>query len=196
MPVAPFSPTATITTEASISVISVIPDTGLVPTMAIALAATVVNRNAMPATSRMATMLCNTFPCITSKKKNSKISRMVKMDPKAIIFMERSFCVRMTFASTFLPPISLAASPTALFIMPHERTIPITPAMAIPPIPILLAYSLNITSGDISLMVCVKAGFHAFSTWSPNNRAIPGTITSHTTNEPAQMIAAYFKPTI
>ena len=30
------------------------------------------------------------------------------------------------------PPISLAASPTALFIMPHERTIPITPAMAIP----------------------------------------------------------------
>ena len=59
-----------------------------------------------------------TFPCITSKKKNSKISRMVKMDPKAIIFMERSFCVRMTFASTFLPPISLAASPTALFIMP------------------------------------------------------------------------------
>lgn len=64
-----FSPTATITTEASISVISVIPDTGLVPTMAIALAATVVNRNAMPATSRMATMLCNTFPCITSKRR-------------------------------------------------------------------------------------------------------------------------------
>ena len=26
---------------------------------------------------------------------------------------------------------------------------------------------LNITSGDISLMVCVKAGFHAFSTWLP-----------------------------
>ena len=35
MPEGPFSPTATITTEARISVISVIPDTGLVPTMAI-----------------------------------------------------------------------------------------------------------------------------------------------------------------
>ena len=38
----------------------------LVPTMAIALAATVVNRNAMPATSRMATMLCNTCLLYTS----------------------------------------------------------------------------------------------------------------------------------
>ena len=39
MPEGPFSPTATITTEAKISVINVIPETGLVPTIAMALAA-------------------------------------------------------------------------------------------------------------------------------------------------------------
>ena len=44
IPPEPFKPTATITTEARIKVISVIPLTGLLPTMAMALAATVVNR--------------------------------------------------------------------------------------------------------------------------------------------------------
>ena len=67
MPEGPFSPTATITTDARISVISVMPDTGLVPTMAMALAATVVNRNEIPATSKMATSVCTRLPCITSK---------------------------------------------------------------------------------------------------------------------------------
>ena len=67
MPVAPFSPTATITTDARIRVISVMPDTGLVPTMAMALAATVVNRNEMPATRMMPTTVCSKLPCITSK---------------------------------------------------------------------------------------------------------------------------------
>ena len=67
MPEGPFSPTATITTEARISVINVIPDTGLVPTMAIALAATVVNRKEMPATSTIATKVCTMFPCMISK---------------------------------------------------------------------------------------------------------------------------------
>ena len=47
MPEGPFSPTATITTEARISVINVIPDTGLVPTMAIALAANGVKKKGM-----------------------------------------------------------------------------------------------------------------------------------------------------
>ena len=55
IPEGPFRPTATITTEAKISVINVIPDTGLVPTIAIALAATVVNRKEMPATKIIAT---------------------------------------------------------------------------------------------------------------------------------------------
>ena len=67
MPEGPFSPTATITTEARISVINVIPDTGLVPTMAIALAATVVNRKEMPATSAIATSVWTIFPCMISK---------------------------------------------------------------------------------------------------------------------------------
>ena len=67
IPLGPFRPTATMTTEASISVISVMPDTGLVPTIAMALAATVVKRKAIPATSRMATTVCIRLPCITSK---------------------------------------------------------------------------------------------------------------------------------
>ena len=67
IPPGPFRPTATITTDARISVISVMPDTGLVPTMAMALAATVVKRNEMPATSRIATTVCIRLPCITSK---------------------------------------------------------------------------------------------------------------------------------
>ena len=67
MPEGPFRPTATITTEARISVINVIPDTGLVPTIAIALAATVVNRKEMPATRTIATNVCSRLPCITSK---------------------------------------------------------------------------------------------------------------------------------
>ena len=67
MPEGPFSPTATITTEAKISVINVIPETGLVPTIAMALAATVVNRKEIPATRTMATNVCNRFPCMTSR---------------------------------------------------------------------------------------------------------------------------------
>ena len=55
MPLVPLRPTPTITTEARMSVISVIPLTGLEPTMAMALAATVVNRKAMTATSTIAT---------------------------------------------------------------------------------------------------------------------------------------------
>ena len=70
------------------------------------------------------------------------------------------------------------------------------PAIAIPPIPILLAYSLNIISGDISLTAIVMFGFHVLRTWSPNTRANPGTMTNHTTREPAHMMAAYFRPTI
>ena len=67
IPVAPLRPTATIITDARISVISVIPDTGFVPTMAMAFAATVVKRNDITATSRIATTVCRMLPCITSK---------------------------------------------------------------------------------------------------------------------------------
>ena len=42
----------------------------------------------------------------------------------------------------------------------------------------------------------VISGFHAFSTLSPQIADIPGMIIHQTTNEPAQMIEAYFNPTI
>ena len=62
------------------------------------------------------------------------------MEPMAIIFIEMSRCVRFTLASTLdLPPISLAASPTALLMMPQDLIMPMIPAMAMPPIPMLLA---------------------------------------------------------
>ena len=53
--------------EASIRVISVMPETGFVPTMAMALAATVVKRKAMMKTIRRATMVKSSEPCMTSR---------------------------------------------------------------------------------------------------------------------------------
>ena len=40
------------------------------------------------------------------------------------------------------------------------------------------------------------SGFHAFSTLSPQIADIPGMIIHHTASEPAQMMEAYFNPTI
>ncbi len=69
----------------------------------------------------------------------------------ATIFIDMSLCVRIVSCSS--SPFSLlnsfAASPTADLMTPKDLTIPITPAVAIPPIPICLAYSLNISSADI-----------------------------------------------
>ena len=58
MPEVPLIPTPTNMAEATISVISVMPDTGFVPTMAMALAATVVNRKAITVTTTQATSAC------------------------------------------------------------------------------------------------------------------------------------------
>ena len=58
MPSLPLRPTLTSTNELRISVMRVIPDTGFEPTMAIALAATVVNRNEMIKTITRATTDC------------------------------------------------------------------------------------------------------------------------------------------
>lgn len=55
MPASPFSPILDRISEQRISVINVMPETGFVPTMAMALAATVVNRKDMTATMAMAT---------------------------------------------------------------------------------------------------------------------------------------------
>lgn len=58
MPLDPLMPIATNMPEATMRVIRVMPLTGLVPTMAMALAATVVNRNAMTVTTAHATSAC------------------------------------------------------------------------------------------------------------------------------------------
>ena len=140
MPPGPFRPTVTITTEAKMSVIRVIPETGFEPTMAMALAATVVKRKAMAATSRMAIMAKRRLPSITPNQKKRKVTRMVTSEPIAIILKEMSRWVRFTFSSTSLLPFSsLAARPTALLIMPQLLMMPMIPAMAIPPIPMLRA---------------------------------------------------------
>ena len=136
MPPGPFRPTATITTEAKMSVIRVIPETGFEPTIAMALAATVVKRKAMAATSRMAIMAKRRLPSITPNQKKRKVTRMVTSEPIAIILKEMSRWVRFTFSSTSLLPFSsLAARPTALLMMPQLLMMPMIPAMAIPPIP-------------------------------------------------------------
>ena len=54
IPALPVSPAATRITEARIRVISVMPETGFVPTVAIACAETVVNRNEITSTIRSA----------------------------------------------------------------------------------------------------------------------------------------------
>ena len=61
IPLVPLRPTATKITEATIKVINVIPDTGLDPTIAIAFAATVVNKNAIITTTTKATKACTKF---------------------------------------------------------------------------------------------------------------------------------------
>ena len=119
---------------------SVIPDTGLEPTMAMALAATVVKRKAMIATSRMPTTAKSRLPSITPNQKKRKVAMSVTIEPMAIILNDMSRCVRCVSPAAFeLPFISLAASETALLMMPHDLMIPMIPAIAIPPIPILLA---------------------------------------------------------
>ena len=139
MPSVPLRPTATITTEARMSVMSVIPDTGLLPTMAIALAATVVKRKAITATSSMPATAKSRLPSITPAQKNTKVINIVAIAPTAIILKGMSRCVRATCLPAFLPPrISRAARLTAFFMMPHELMMPMMPAMAMPPMPMYL----------------------------------------------------------
>ena len=114
MPVVPLRPTLTSTSDERISVISVMPETGFVPTMAMALAATVVKRNAMTKTIRMAVTDC-AQPSKSPKWKKTKIETSVAIRIVRMRFIERSRCVRSTAASPppLLPPNSETASPTA-----------------------------------------------------------------------------------
>ena len=72
MPELPFRPTATSTSAVIIRVMMVIPLTGLLPTMAMALAATVVKRKAITATITRATRACQTFSTTPPKAKKAK----------------------------------------------------------------------------------------------------------------------------
>ena len=67
-------------------------------TIAMALAATVVKRKAMAATSRMAIMAKRRLPSITPNQKKRKVTRMVTSEPIAIILKEMSRWVRFTFS--------------------------------------------------------------------------------------------------
>ena len=64
---------------------------------------------------------------------------MVSSEPMPMIFIERSFCVRCVSSSC--PPFwnTLPISPNALLITPRLFTTPMMPAMAMPPMPMLLA---------------------------------------------------------
>ena len=115
---------------------SVIPLTGLEPTMAMALAATVVKRKAMTVTSRMPTTAKSRLS-ITPNQKKRKVMMMVAIEPMAMMRKAMSRWVRIWSFDAEEPPfISLPANETALLMMPHDLMMPMTPAMAMPPIPI------------------------------------------------------------
>ena len=63
-------------------------------------------------------------------------------------FIDMSSCQRFVFPAAEAPLSSRAASPTASPIMPRDFTMPMIPAMAIPPMPIIRAYSLKISWGQ------------------------------------------------
>ncbi len=138
MPLVPLSPMATKMAEAMISVISVMPDTGLEPTMAMAFAATVVNRKAIRVTTTHATSACQKV-WITPNQKNSSTANRARAMKNTTFFIDRSICQRTCLPVAAAPLNSRPASDTALTMMFHDLMMPITPAMAIPPMPIIRA---------------------------------------------------------
>ena len=93
IPPTPFSPTATITTEARMSVISVMPLTGFEPTMAMALAATVVKRKAMTMVSTMATSANTMLPSMTPNQKNRNVQMIAVTAAMLMNLNDRSLSV-------------------------------------------------------------------------------------------------------
>ena len=156
IPALPLRPTATRINAAIINVINVIPLTGLVPTMAVALAATVVKRNAIMPTMRRPMMACQILLTTPPKAKNANTTRSAITTPKTTVFIGMSSSVRSdaVFSAPGFFVNSLAASLTADLMTPNDFIMPMMPAVAMPPMPICLAYSLKIWSADISPMVC------------------------------------------
>ena len=191
MPPVPFSPTATMMTEARMSVMSVMPLTGLLPTMAMALAATVVKRKVMMKVMRMATELNSRLPPITPKWKKRKVMTRVSRMLTMTVFMGKSRCVRSS-ASSCLPP-TFCVSEKAPMMTLRLFHIPIIPAMAMPPMPMLLAY-LKSCSGEAAAADRTEEPVPTLR--SGKRKAMPGTMTHHTSIEPQQMMKAYFSPTM
>ena len=93
MPDEPLSPMPTKMAEAMMRVIRVMPDTGFEPTIAIALAATVVNRNAMSVTTSHATNACQNVLMTPIQKNNSTAIKAMETK-NTICFIEISLCQR------------------------------------------------------------------------------------------------------
>ena len=138
IPALPLRPTATSTNAVIISVIIVIPLTGLVPTIAIALAATVVKRKEMTVTISRPIIACQILFTTPPRAKKAKTAIRVNAMPNTTVFIGRSSWVRSTWTFAVPSPLrrnSPAASPTALLMTPALLMMPMTPAVAMPPIP-------------------------------------------------------------
>ncbi len=141
MPALPLRPTATRINDAIIRVISVMPLTGLEPTMAMALAATVVNRKLTTVTTSRPISACQMLFTTPPNAKNAKMHRRAMTTPKTMVFMGRSSSVRSVFPSP-VPGLrlnSVTARPAALLMTPKLFTIPMIPAVAMPPMPMCRA---------------------------------------------------------
>ena len=129
---------------------SVMPETGLEPTMAMALAATVVKRKAMTVVRRMLTTANQTL-CITPSQKKTNVTSRATPEASPMNLNDRSSPppAPPEGMGDWLPlPTELSGFPspreglgvgftsfTALLMTPHERTMPMMPAMAMPPMP-------------------------------------------------------------
>ncbi len=180
------------------SVMMVMPLTGFVPTMAMALAATVVKRKAITATMTRPIRACQTLWTTPPKAKKANTASSAMAMPQTTDFIGRSSCVRSGFsaAAPGLRLNSLVARPTALLITPALLMMPMMPAVAMPPMPMWRAYSLKICSGAISEMVWAMPVPMRSMTLPPQMRFIRGMMTSHTRKEPQQMMKAYLRPTM
>ncbi len=117
------------------SVISVIPETGFDPTIAIAFAATVVKRNEIMVMVNRATTAC-THVTLTPMIRNMNTAMRVRKRNSITNDILRSRSVRLTSSCApsvfiFLPTANLNAVPITL----DDLIIPIIPAMAIAPMP-------------------------------------------------------------
>ena len=114
------------------------PLTGLEPTIAMALAATVVKRKLTIATTSRPISACHTLFTTPPKAKKAKMHNKAMTTPKTMVFMGRSSSVRRGFCAC-VPGRRLnseTASEAAPLITPKLFTMPMIPAVAIPPIPI------------------------------------------------------------